>query len=119
MAKIIRFSTFVGSIILLCACTTVEQAPLGLVSNAESSIRQAESQGANEHAPVALNDAREHLRDARQAINDENHREARLLLEKAIIDADYASVKSSAEEAQLAAQTIEQNLRSLEEETRY
>lgn len=117
--QILRYSTFVGSIVLLCSCTTVEQAPTGLVSSAEASIRQAESLGASEHAPVALNDARKHLRDAREAMNDEKYREARLLLEKAIIDADYAGVKSNAEEAQLAAQTIEQNLQSLEEESRY
>ncbi len=117
MAKqILRHSTFVGSLLLLCACTTVEQAPTSLVSKAESSITQAESMGASEHAPVALNDAREHFRNAEDAMDKEDYREARLLLEKAIIDAEYASVKTNAEEAQLAAQAIEQDLQTLEQE---
>ena len=75
MAKqILRYSTFVGSVLLLCACTTVEQAPISLVSSAEASIRQAESLGASEHAPVALNNAREHLRNAREEMDDKNSR---------------------------------------------
>lgn len=120
MAKqILRYSTFISSIVLLCACTTVEQAPTNLVSRAEATITQAESMGASEHAPVAINDAREHFRDANDAMDKENYREARLSLEKAIIDAEYATIKSNAEEAQLAAQTIERNLQSIEQESRY
>lgn len=104
------------SLLLLGACASGPEAPSTLLSQAESSIRQAESAGADDHAPVALREAKKFLSAAQSHIGNEDYGKARRLLEKAIAEANFAEARSMAEKSQRAADEVEENLETLERE---
>lgn len=104
------------SLLLLGACASGPEAPSTLLSQAQSSIRQAESAGADNYAPVALREAKKFLSAAQSQIGNENYDKAKRLLEKAIAEANFAEAKSMADKSQRAANEVEENLKTLERE---
>lgn len=104
------------TLLILGACASGPEAPDTLLSQAESSVRQAESADADEHAPVALREAKKNLSAAKSHIAKENYEMAKRLLEKTIADADFATAKSNAEKSQRAADEVRENLEVLERE---
>lgn len=104
------------SLLLMTACASGPPAPTTLVSQAETSIRQAESAGADTHAPVALREAKKRLASAKSHIGNENYPLAQRQLEKAIAEANYAEARSMAEKSQRAANEVEENLEALQRE---
>lgn len=116
ISKLLYSLTATSFALLLAACTSVTDAPRTLQTQAETNINQAESAGADEHAPLALRNAKQHLDNAEKAMQEEHHEEAKMLLEKAMIDADYAIAKTNSEKSQQAAEQVRTNIQTLEEE---
>lgn len=104
------------TLFILGACASGPEAPDTLLSQAESSIREAESADADRHAPVALREAKKNLSAAKSHIAKENYQAARKLLEKTIADADFATAKSDAKKSENAAEEVRESLEVLERE---
>lgn len=102
-------------LVFIAACSTV-QPPATLVTQAQERVRQAESVGADEAAPLVLREARQQLTDAERAMQKEEFEEARLLLEKSLINSELAIAQTNASSAEKAAEEIEKNLDLLRRE---
>lgn len=104
-AAIARFSLLALSLtIAACANAPPPNAELAL---ARSTISDAERIGATERAPMELNQARQRLALAEQAVRDNKIDQARMLAVEAEADARLARATSEAERT-------EQNARDLE-----
>lgn len=99
-------------------CATTGDTPVQQLTEARSSIEQAEQNGAREHAPAVLNAAREKLQRA-EALAAEGERErARRAAIEAEADAELASAQALRAQNREAAQEIEESLQTLENELR-
>ncbi|HEY7773344.1 MAG TPA: DUF4398 domain-containing protein [Marinagarivorans sp.] len=106
----------VGTLLLssaVAACATMSQPPSDLLSRAESEIRVADDVGARDAAPLAYRSANENLSAAKKAMEKEEYDDARVYLEKALADAEYAATKARSEQAQKASEQVDQNLEAL------
>ncbi|HEY7886346.1 MAG TPA: DUF4398 domain-containing protein [Cellvibrionaceae bacterium] len=112
----LRLAGIIVVLLSLVACASNNNIPTTLVTQAESSIRQAESAGAEQHAPVALRDAKRYLASAKTQSANENYEVANKLLEKSLAESEFASAKSLAEKSERSADRMKENLRVLENE---
>lgn len=96
-------------------CTNTRP-PNDMLAATESEIAKARDLGAQEHAPVELLDAENKLDRAKTAINEEEYEEAEKFLEQAMVDAEYASIKSRSSRAKSAASTVNEDIEVLREE---
>ena len=115
-----NFISAAVALILVCAmtaCTSNAKRPDTLAIQARESVKKAESVGAEEKAPLALRDASQYLSEAEQAMEEEEYREAQRLLEKSMINSELAIARSNASSAKKAAEEIEKNLETLQDET--
>ncbi len=103
-------------VIGLGACAGGAPAPTEQVTLSSSIIRDAESAGAVEHAPVELNLAREKLERARLLMQAGNNEEARRLAEQAEMDARLAEVKARTETTQRAVEAVDTGIETLRRE---
>ncbi|KAB7622573.1 DUF4398 domain-containing protein [Alkalilimnicola sp. S0819] len=91
---------------LLAACASTPP-PTGELAQADSAVERAEQAGAVEYAPLALREARNKLRTARDAMTEKKHTRARRLAEQATADAEYAEAEARAEHTEaLAAENL-------------
>lgn len=102
-------------LVFIAACSTV-QPPTTLVTQAQERVRQAENVGADEAAPLVLREARQYLNEAEKSMQRERFEDARMLLEKSLINSELAIAKTSSTSAQKAAEEIEKNLDMLRRE---
>lgn len=102
-------------LVFIAACSTV-QPPTTLVTQAQERVRQAENVGADEAAPLVLREARQYLNEAEKSMQRERFEDARMLLEKSLINSELAIAKTSSTSAQKAAEEIEKNLDLLRRE---
>ncbi len=102
-------------LLFFAACSTV-QPPNTLVTQAQERVRQAESVGADNASPLVLREARQHLNEAQKAMEKEQFSDARLLLEKSLINAELAIAQTNSKNAVKAAEEIEKNLDLLRRE---
>ena len=100
----------------LGGCASKPDAPKAELAVSQAAIDGAASAGANEHAPLELNQARQKLDAARTALRAEEHEKARRLAEQAEVDARVAAAKANAEKSRRAVAEIEQSIRMLREE---
>lgn len=115
MLQKISLLSLVTSVMLLTACSSVNtKATEDFAVRTETNIHQAENIGADEYAPVALRSAKQNLDAAKAKIAAEEYEQAQQLLEKAAVDADYASVKTHSEKTQEAARQIQLDIKTLE-----
>ena len=98
------------------ACSTVQPPPTTLLTQAQERVRQAESAGAQESAPLALRDAQQYLSEAENSMQKERFDEAQQLLEKSLISSELAIAKTGSSKAQDAAEQIEKDLDVLRRE---
>lgn len=96
--------------LVACAGGEPPSAQLGASSQA---IANAERAGALEHAPVELQQARDKMAAAREAVRDEDYERARRLAEQAQLDADLAASRAQSAEAREAAAAIQGDLQAL------
>lgn len=100
----------------LTACGTKIAPPDSQLSQATSSISQAESLGAYESAPIELKSARDKLNQAKQALQIEDYLTAQRLAEQAIVDANLAQAKARTAKSQKTVEEIKEGIRTLQEE---
>lgn len=103
------------ALVLASACSTV-QPPTSLLTQAQERVRQAESVGAEESAPLILREAQQYLNEAEQLMQKEDFEEAQPVLEKSLISSELAIARTGSQKAQKAAEEIEKNLDLLRRE---
>lgn len=104
------------ALVFTAACSTV-QPPNTLMTQAQERVRQAESVGADQSAPLVLREAQQHLNDAQRSMQRERYEEAQQALEKSLISSELAIARTSSTKAQKAAEEIEKNLDLLRRES--
>lgn len=114
--SLFKSAVLIAVVSVLGACASQTQAPNDLAAEAETRIKAAEEAQAESQAPVALRTARDQLSDGREAMRTEKYDLARLHLEKAIVNADYAIIKSRSEKMQRAAEEVRQTIETLRTE---
>lgn len=116
MSATVKIIVLLIAVSFFSACANTGTMPRTLAVQVQSEIERASEIGAEEHAPLALRSARQNLASAQSYIEDERYDEARLKLEKAEVDAEYAIAKTSAEKSQAAVEQINANLDALRRE---
>lgn len=106
----------VASVMLLGACASKGENPVGQLATARASITQAESAGAVQLAPVELLAARGKMSKAEAASRDERYTEARRMAEEAAVDADVAERKARAVKSARAAEELNRANSALQQE---
>lgn len=114
--KFSQTALVVALVSALFACASNAKRPDTLAIQARESIQKAESVGADQKAPVALRDANQYLSQAQQAMTDKKYQEAQYFLEKSMINSELAIARSNATSAKKAAEEIENNLNTLQNE---
>lgn len=112
--KIIRVGILgCSSVLFVAGCATKGEAPNAMLMQTETSINDAVEADARNYAPDELQEAQKQLDYAKNAIENENYKEARRFLSEAQVTAEYASVKSRSAKSQEAADTIRQDIETL------
>jgi chromosome segregation ATPase len=104
------------SALALAACANEVPPPNSQITLSDSIIRDAESAGAVEYAPVELNTAREKLEAARREMQDENNEKALRLAEEAELDARVAQLRSRTKTTRDAAAAIQASIDTMRRE---
>jgi hypothetical protein len=97
------------------ACATVPP-PTDTVNAAETSITKAQQADAEPVARLELHMAREHLEQAKAAMEDGRNEEARELAEKALVEAELAEARASSARAQRNVAEIRETIATLRRE---
>lgn len=100
----------------LAACASVEP-PDTLATQARESVEHAQSVGAEEQAPLLLREANQQLAKGEEAMQKDEHEEARRYFEKSMINSELAVARTNAERSRIAAQQINENLDALKNQT--
>jgi hypothetical protein len=101
--------------VLFIACAANRNATQ-LYSQAEIAVKQAEQEGAPEHAKLELHTARENLTKSKTALEENEEIVAARFAEKALVEADFAEKKAQSKKAQMRTIDIEKNIELLEQE---
>lgn len=101
---------------VIAGCAGTPERPTAEITRAQTLIEQAEEQGTQQFAAADLERAREKLRGAQSAVENDEMREAHRLAAEAAVDAEYAAVKAGSGEARQAAQELDRTLEKLREE---
>lgn len=86
------------------------------ISAAEVAVREAEEANAVNHAPALLQQARDKLAFARQAVAEEDYIEARRLAEQAEVDAQLAEAHARAAVATANLRTVREGVDVLQDQ---
>ena len=101
---------FIVPILVLAACATEPPAnTVARLATARESIRQADSAGATQLAPVEMQSARDKLTRAEFASRDRHYEEVARLTDEATADANLAERKSRTLRSQRAQQDLQQS----------
>ena len=114
--KLHKLSMVAITSLLLFACVSGAQKPTDLLATTEADIEIARSHDAEEYAPLALNRAKQYMQEAQRLISQKHYEQARMILEKAAIEAELATVKIQADKSSQAALAIQRDLQLLENE---
>lgn len=109
-----RHGILVGGLFMLAGCAGTPP-PEAELTAADLSVREAEEADAQQFAPVPLQEAREKLARARQAVEDEEMVAARRFAEQAAADAQLAEAEARAEMARSSLREVQQGVQQLRE----
>jgi hypothetical protein len=98
-------------------CATQGSHPTDEMTRAKALIEQADKAGAQRYAAADLQRAHDELGNAERAIGEKKYDEARRYAESAEADADVATARASAGEAQRAAHEVMQGNETLRQES--
>ena len=98
-------------------CATQGPQPTQEVTRASTLIEQADRAGAQRYAAADLQRAHDELNNANKANAEKKYDEARRYAESAAADADVATARAAAGEAQHAAQEVAQSNETLRQES--
>lgn len=90
--------------------------PTAMMSKAELAVQHAEQSKAPEYASQELSTARQKYDSARRAMNAEHYEKARRLAEEALVDAQLAESRATAENAQQTVKDLQKAIESLRAE---
>src|SRR5687768_4416640 len=99
----------VGCMLGLGGCSSAK-APTATLSQAELAVEEANQSEVSQYASLELQTAREHLENAKQAIQQENYQEARRQAEKALVNAQLAETKAEAASARETAAELRKTI---------
>src|SRR3954467_13726446 len=100
----------------LAACANEAPAPTEQVTVSTNVVRDAESAGAVQHAPVELNMARDKLEGARRQMQDGDNESARRLAEQGEVDARGAELRARTASAREAVAAVQSGIDTLRRE---
>jgi hypothetical protein len=104
--------------LLLCfGCATQGPQPTDEVTRASTLIEQADRAGAQRYAAADLQRAHDELNNANKANAEKKYDDARRYAESAAADADVATARAAAGEAQHAAQEVVKSNDTLRQES--
>lgn len=107
--------TMVIVAIAFSACSSTKP-PTQKLTQTEASISQAEQIGAEEYAPLAIREARKKLDKAKELVSEEKFEEAIRVADRAMVDAEYAQMKSLSSKSQKAVHELKESIKTLKEE---
>lgn len=90
--------------------------PTKQMTRSQAAVSQAEGAKAYEFAPVEFQAAREKLQQARNAMNDEDYKEAERLAEQAEVDANLAYTKARSAQSMRAVEQLQKDIEVLQRE---
>ena len=105
-----------ASALLLAGCAAEVERPTEEMTRAKTLIDQAEKAGAQRYAAAELQQAREKLQDADEAVDDGKGEVAKRLAMEATVDAELAVARTASGEAQRAAEEINRSTETLQRE---
>jgi len=100
----------------LAACASQKTPAVADVAVSRAAVANATSAGAADLAPAEMQSAREKLMRANQALAAKDYRTAQDLANQASADAQLAQSKASSTKATMAADELQQSIRTLREE---
>ena len=103
----------------LAGCAAQGPQPTAQLTRAQTLVNQADKSQAQQYAPADLQRSRDELSAAEAANNKGDYDAARGLAESAAVDADVASARAQAGEAQHALQEALESNRTLERESQH
>ena len=114
-------SHLVPVVALVCTlaggCATEGPQPTAAMARARTLVEQADRAGAQRYAAADLQRAHDELADADKANGEGKYDEARRYAESAEADADVASARATAGDAQRAAHEVRQSNETLRQES--
>lgn len=97
------------------ACASTKP-PSEKLTRVKSSIQQAEQVGANDFAPLEIREARKKLEKAEKLVGKKKYEEAKLMADRAMVDADLAQIKTLSEKSQKAVNELRESIKVLKQE---
>jgi hypothetical protein len=101
---------------LTAGCATESPQPTEELTRARTLVEQADRAGAQRYAAADLQRAHDELANAERANSDKKYLDARRYAESAAVDAELASARGGAGDAQHAAHEVVQSNETLREE---
>ena len=121
-----RFGIATGlvmAVLMLAGCASTPVAPESSLTAARDAIAKAEQSDARQHAGAELDEARQKLDQAEQAVEDEKMVEAERYAEQSRVAAELAMVKTSEAKAteinrqkQRDAEALDEEMKRMEEQ---
>lgn len=90
--------------------------PAPSMDDPRTAVRQAEQAGAREYAPLELRAATKKMEEAEAAVEAGDTRKARLLVEKAEVDAQLAQAKALSAKSEAAVEELRETIQTLRDE---
>jgi hypothetical protein len=115
-AKPLRLATLSAGLLLLASCASVQQPPTAELQAAELAINDAERARVAEFASAELSEARDKLRAANSAVQQEKMVLAQRLAEQSRVDAELASAKAEAARAEIVNDEMRKSIDTLKHE---
>ncbi len=106
----------VAGLTLLAGCAATPEAPHQALARAEANIDSAERSGARQFGAEELEAAREHLSQARAAVDREEMIAAERHAERAALDAELAAAMARNAKAQASVRELNESIEILREE---
>lgn len=114
--SIVRLSAVVLLAATVSACGSKAPRPISELALADSALKNAETSGAREYAPIELRIAREKKEAADAAMAAEKYGRARMLTQEASADADLARATANVEKSRLALKEAKDNIEMIRTE---
>jgi Domain of unknown function (DUF4398) len=118
MLRFTLISTAVAASVLVGGCAVEGPQPTAQLASARTLVAEADKSQAQRYAAADLQRAHDELSEAETANSQRHFNEARSYAESAAVDADLATARSQAGDADRAAREIEQSNATLRQESR-
>jgi hypothetical protein len=103
-------------LLLIAGCASVQQPPMAELQAAELAIADAERSSVADYAPAELSEARDKLRAAHSAVQQEKMVQAKRLAEESRVDAELSSARAEAARAKVVNDEMHKSIDTLKHE---